>query len=68
MKKVREQAGQFFDLSTETKESVGLSGNKHFRGYTAMDEEIKKGVVPDHKEAMDFAVQVEKVEDPKLTW
>jgi isopenicillin N synthase-like dioxygenase len=55
MKKVRSQAEYFFTLSPEIKNNIHLRNSIHFRGYSAMDEEITNEV-PDHKETMDFAV------------
>jgi isopenicillin N synthase-like dioxygenase len=54
MANLRKQAGEFFTLTDEEKNAIHLSKSPHYRGYTAMDEEITQGV-PDHKETLDFA-------------
>jgi len=54
-------------MPQEYKNAIHLSKSPHYRGYTAMDEEVTSGV-PDHKETLDFAVHEEAVENSEYKW
>lgn len=58
IKAVSNIAKQFFALPIDAKQSINMENSKHFRGYTAVDEETTRGKA-DHREQIDIGAELE---------